>query len=152
MHRAIGAIGVGPERAVFREAISSRLEDRSRWSDRTDGGYAQPIFTTLLGGIVRSRTTAFYVDGTLAALHMGFLGVGPEPMSPWIVYAATQQDWNGMDLSLDFIRALDSSKATLLEPWFDFPQDVVLSFPQDFHHPVVQLAGHYLSLSVCFHH
>ncbi|KAJ7699452.1 hypothetical protein B0H14DRAFT_3653008 [Mycena olivaceomarginata] len=94
-----------------------------------------------------ARTLAYMVDGTWAAMFLVSLGVGPDPICPFLILAATQndRDWVG-NLSLAYVNALDPSAAALLAPWFQVTSEQTFKFPRDSAHPAVALVANHLSI------
>ncbi|KAJ7884405.1 hypothetical protein B0H14DRAFT_3743597 [Mycena olivaceomarginata] len=142
----VGANGQGPERAVYIAALNSRLQDGSRWT-ASSGFYFRPQFHPIPDIPKPARTLAYMVDGTWAAMFLVSLGVGPDPICPFLILAATQndRDWVG-NLSLAYINALDPSAAALLAPWFQVTSAQTFKFPRDSAHPAVALVANHLSI------
>ncbi|KAJ7629554.1 hypothetical protein B0H17DRAFT_1340039 [Mycena rosella] len=121
--REIGSNGNGVERSVLVAGLEGRLGKDSNWVNarwaRSSGMYSQPAFYPLADVRKLERMNAYTIDGTWAALFLVNLGVGPDPMCPFVILAATQPDRQWMaDLPLAYIEALDPSAASILAPWF----------------------------------
>jgi hypothetical protein len=63
------------------------------------------------------REDKFWVAGFWSAVHLVTLLLTPDPISPWLLYAAVYGE-SGLPTDLESIRALDPHSATTLEPWF----------------------------------
>lgn len=71
-----------------------------------------------------ARRDAFYVDGRYAALYIISQAAGPSPISPFVIFAATQMSRKALgELSLSLIHVLDPTSARILHPWFDVLAD-----------------------------
>ncbi|KAJ7103962.1 hypothetical protein B0H15DRAFT_942003 [Mycena belliarum] len=139
-----GANGLGVERAVLLCGLNSRFTDNNRWA-RTGGLYHRPIFYPDSDLSELERQEAFTVDGAWAAIFLVSLGIGPDPISPFLLIAATQttREWVG-ELSLSYIHEIDPSAAAMLAPWWAITHDQVFLFPRDSSHPGLALAIQYL--------
>ncbi|KAK7008038.1 hypothetical protein R3P38DRAFT_3593227 [Favolaschia claudopus] len=139
-----GATGYGPERAIFVQGLKLCLADSRRWGD-SDGMYKRPIFQSFEGYSDAALNSAFRVDGAWAALYLTQIGVGPDPLCPFLLIALSQKDRSWLSsLSLEYVNLLDPSAARALAPWFAIkPSDVVPA--KDLHrHPAVTLVAVYL--------
>lgn len=88
------------------------------------------------------RSEAFYVDGRYAAIHILTTEAGPMPMSPFLLFAATQTSRYALSsLTLSAIQTLDPEQAQLLQPWFELTREDV-SVVSDF--VPFELLQHYL--------
>jgi hypothetical protein len=75
------------------------------------------------------------------------LGLAPDPVSPWWIYAAIFGQ-HGLPNDLESIAVLDPASAVTLEPWFNFSASDVLGSTSS---PVGQLLVTYLEFgSVSF--
>jgi hypothetical protein len=115
-------MGIGPNRAVFRAGVHA-LVDMPIWGRRGD------FFHLVLFPLSESpRKRNFWVGGTWSALHMIHLGLAPDPITPWLLYAAV---CGRLPEKLTYIRALDPSSAAILEPWYNFSaSDILGNEPQ----------------------
>ncbi|KAJ7193574.1 hypothetical protein GGX14DRAFT_405473 [Mycena pura] len=122
---ASGAVGEGPENAVYIEALKSRLSDTSRWTQ--NGTYFRASFHSMKRARRSDVISEFRVDGT------------------WVVLFILQLDreWLG-EVTLSYIHAVDPGSAVILAPWFAVKHDTVLKMPHDAQGPVVALLEHYL--------
>ncbi|KAJ7624039.1 hypothetical protein DFH06DRAFT_1340068 [Mycena polygramma] len=142
----VGANGQGPERSTYIAGLNARLADGSRWG-WSSGSYSRPQFHPIPDMPKAARIQAYKVDGTWAALFLISLGIGPDPICPFLILAATQQnrDWIA-NLTLAYIHALDPVAAADLAPWWDITADKVFKFPEDAGHPGLALAAVHLNI------
>jgi hypothetical protein len=133
------AIGNGPTRAIFRAGIQALVQNSSLFGLQGDFYHL-----TLLQISASPRQSTLWAAGFWCALHMIALGLIPDPITPWLFYAVVFGK-EGLPKDLDYIRTLDPASAQLLEPWFQFHPDDVLS-PADFSNPVCQLLVQYLNI------
>lgn len=127
-------------RAVITEIVAG-----DRYWARTGSDYAVLHFTQLQP-IARLRK--LWADGTLAAIHIQTILAGPDPISPWLLYAAmcsSNSAWD--DLDYGFIESLDPDAAKTLQPWFSVNAGTTFS-PSDFTSPISLLLNHYCNLQV----
>ncbi|KAJ7750720.1 hypothetical protein DFH07DRAFT_827452, partial [Mycena maculata] len=112
-----------------------RVSDRLRWT-HTSRMYSRPKFFGLPNVQHKGTIRDFSIDGAWATLYMVTLGVGPNPICPFLLLTATFKDQHWVaDLSLEYIHALDPSAAKILTPWFEITPDTVFKFPKDTQHP-----------------
>ncbi|KAJ7749763.1 hypothetical protein B0H14DRAFT_2636350 [Mycena olivaceomarginata] len=138
------ATGPGPENSVYIRGLALRLSDKSRWV-KSGGVYFRPQFYGL--PIRREDVIAsFKVDGTWAALYTIQVGLGPEPICPFLLLAATQHNGAWLrSLTLTYINALDPSAAKTLAPWFAINAGDTFDLSKDAGHPGLVLALTYVS-------
>ncbi|KAF8197196.1 hypothetical protein K438DRAFT_1967442 [Mycena galopus ATCC 62051] len=138
------ATGPGPENSVFVRGLALRLSDKKRWI-KSGGVYFRPQFYGL--PIRRHEVIAsFKVDGTWAALYMIQVGLGPEPICPFLLLAVTQRDSTWLcGLTLAYINALDPSAAKTLAPWFAINAGDIFDLSKEAGHPGIVLALTYVS-------
>lgn len=99
----------------------------------------------------KERVDAFRIDGAWAALFILNLGVGPDPLCPFLLIALTQPNNNWMGkLTLAYIHALDPSAARTLAPVFAMSADLILKLPGDSNHPGLLRVLMYLTMEVSF--
>ncbi|KAJ6475689.1 hypothetical protein C8R47DRAFT_665113 [Mycena vitilis] len=147
-HLDAGANGQGPERSTYVAGLNARLADGSRWG-WSSGSYSRPQFHPIPDMPKTARIQAYKVDGTWAALFLISLGIGPDPICPFLILAATQQNRNWIgNLNLAYIYALDPVAAADLAPWWDITADKVFKFPEDNGHPGLALAAAHLNISL----
>jgi len=93
------------------------------------------------------RDTAAWIAGFWSAVHLITLKLTPDPISPWLLYAAVYGK-GGLPNDLNYIRALDPTAAKILEPWFSSqPTDII---SDDLLDPIRQLLITYLEIhEVC---
>ena len=113
------AFGNGPLRAVLRAGVK-RITQSHIFGLR--GNFYHPSFMPVTS---TSREKLFWIAGFWSAFHLISLKLAPDPITPWILYAAVYgQDDFAVDLN--YIHALDPVSARILEPWFAFRADDVL--------------------------
>jgi hypothetical protein len=94
------------------------------------------------------REASFWVAGFWSAIHLIALQLTPDPISPWLLYAALYGK-NGFPKDLNYIRALDPASAEILEPWFSFRTTDVIG--PGFTGPIQQLLITYLQIHEASH-
>jgi len=72
------------------------------------------------------RENTFWVAGFWSAFHLVALKLAPDPISPWLLYAAVYGE-AGFPTELEYIHAIDPASATILEPWYSFQATDTLS-------------------------
>jgi hypothetical protein len=94
------------------------------------------------------RENHFWRAGFWSAFHLITLLLTPDPISPWLLYAAVYGK-EGLPKDLDYIRALDPTSANILEPWFAFKATEILH--DGVLGPIQQLLMQYLDVhEVCY--
>ncbi|KAJ7662236.1 hypothetical protein DFH06DRAFT_1471791 [Mycena polygramma] len=133
------ASGQGVERSVYVRGLGHRVNDTQRWT-KSGGMYFRPKFYGMRQHLRKTHITEFTVDGAWAALYLISLGVGPDPLCPFMLLAATRKDTEWMaDLTLECIDALDPSAAEVLAPWFEVTADTVFQLGEPGQHPILPL-------------
>lgn len=136
------ALGDGPTRSVLRAGVRKVTENSPIFGLR--GEFYHPLFFPVASSY---RENAFWVAGFWSAIHVIALRLTPDPITPWLLYAAVYGR-DGFPTDLQYIRALDPVSAATLEPWYAFQftdtlRDGVLG-------PVQQLLMTYLDIhEVC---
>ncbi|KAJ7636687.1 hypothetical protein FB45DRAFT_1138486 [Roridomyces roridus] len=145
----LGAHGSGPERSVYLTALKKRLACEDRWAS-SNSSYKRPLFSPLKV-VDHERAAAYRVDGAWAALFLVSLRLGPDPLCPFMLLAASQnsREWIS-ELTLAEIHALDPSTAALLAPWFSVSHDRAFALPQEASHPALALAATYLPVQMSY--
>ena len=111
--------GKGPLAAVLRAGVQKLVDDSPIFTRR--GDFYHLAFLPVNFG----RHTLSWIAGFWSAIHLIALGISPDPISPWLLYAAVYGK-NDFPKDLHYIRALDPAAADILEPWFAFsPTDVI---------------------------
>jgi hypothetical protein len=128
------SIGPGPERAIYRQAIATAVQDRRFWAPAGSGGFFLPVFS-FANFVVRERCEIFSAYGSLLALHCYALGQGPIPVSIWLLVALTAGR-EGMLIPPEVLLALDPEAFDILAPWMTLKVSDPL--PTDLMHPLVQ--------------
>ncbi|KAJ7681811.1 hypothetical protein B0H14DRAFT_2655107 [Mycena olivaceomarginata] len=128
------AIGPGPERAAYRQAISNAVQDHRFWGPAASGGFFIPVFS-MAGITTPERCQIFAAYGSLLAIHSFTLGQGPIPVSIWLLLALVSGK-SGMLIPSDVLVALDPDAFDTLAPWLTM--EVTDSVPSDFRHPLCQ--------------
>jgi hypothetical protein len=106
-------VGDGPLCAVLRAGVFS-LTQLPIFGLR--GEFYHPHFIPMVSIL---RKQQFWMAGFWSAMHLILLGLAPDPISPWLLYAAVYGK-DGLPIDLDYIRALDPTSASILQPWFLF--------------------------------
>ncbi|KAJ7635875.1 hypothetical protein B0H17DRAFT_1149645 [Mycena rosella] len=117
-----GAIstGPGPERAVYRLAIATAIQNSEFWVEAGSSGYYIPVLS-MASVAIPDRCQTFSAFGSLLALHAYTLGQGPFP---------------GMVIPKDVLAALDPVAFDILAPWLSMsPSDPM---PTNIVHPLCQ--------------
>ncbi|KAM6494941.1 hypothetical protein JOM56_009564 [Amanita muscaria] len=123
-----GSTGIGPIREVYDTALSLRIKDEKRWSASTTGGYHTVNLCSNPAMEDRSLALEYKVDGMMFALYLITVGVGPDPISPFVLYAACVDDIESMQLPKDYALGMvpDDSTAKAACEIFQFcPTDTV---------------------------
>ncbi|KAM6497898.1 hypothetical protein JOM56_005846 [Amanita muscaria] len=123
-----GSTGIGPIREVYDTALSLRIKDEKRWSASTTGGYHTVNLCSNPAMEDRSLALEYKVDGMMFALYLITVGVGPDPISPFVLYAASVDDIESMQLPKDYALGMvpDDSTAKAACEIFQFcPTDTV---------------------------
>ncbi|KAM6499074.1 hypothetical protein JOM56_004582 [Amanita muscaria] len=123
-----GSTGIGPVREVYDTALSLRIRDEKRWSPSTTGGYHTVNLCSNPAMEDKSLALEYKVDGMLFALYLITVGVGPDPISPFVLYAACVDDVESMELPKDYALGMvpDDSTAKAVDEIFEFnPTDTV---------------------------
>ncbi|KAJ7127769.1 hypothetical protein C8R44DRAFT_873567 [Mycena epipterygia] len=109
------ATGRGPIRAVFTAGLQEIVGDPLRWGAR--GPYFMPVWSAP-NLRIPSRLTAYWAAGRWAALSiMHRDGLGPDPISPFLLILAILGFEDGLELQYHLIAALDPAAAETLLPW-----------------------------------
>lgn len=123
LKNATYGIGDGPLRAVMRAVVEAIGRNNTVW--RVGTRYNKIHFNGL-PSLDRQRT--LWAHGILAAIHIQTLLLGPDPISPWILYAAMcdgPSAWDDLDFSL--IERLDPDAAKTLSHWWPITKDTTFS-------------------------
>ncbi|KAM6489605.1 hypothetical protein JOM56_014927 [Amanita muscaria] len=123
-----GSTGIGPVREVYDTALLLRIRDEKRWSPSTTGGYHTVNLCSNPAMEDKSLALEYKVDGMLFALYLITVGVGPDPISPFVLYAACVDDVESMELPKDYALGMvpDDSTAKAVDEIFEFnPTDTV---------------------------
>jgi hypothetical protein len=112
--------GDGPNCAVFRRGVRLLVENSPQWGRR--GDFYHPVLSPL---ITPARLRDFWVAGVWCAIHIIHLGLAPDPVSPWWLFAIVYGQ-DGLPSDLTGIQALDPNSANILEPWFKFTESDTL--------------------------
>jgi hypothetical protein len=93
------------------------------------------------------RKNEHWGAGFWSAIHLISLKLTPDPITPWLFYAAVYGE-SEFPTEQDYIRGMDPYSATILEPWYAFHAGDVL--PNGVNGPVQQLLMTYLGVyEVC---
>jgi hypothetical protein len=133
-----GGIGRGPLASVLRAGVQIITKKSPVFN--LGGDYYQPSFLSVLSN---HRVTRFWIAGFWSAVHLITLLLTPDPISPWLFYAAVYGK-EGIPTDLAYIRALDPASAKILGPWFTFAATDCLD--GDLLGPIHQLLVTYLEI------
>jgi hypothetical protein len=131
-------VGNGPVCSVLRAGVHRLVEKSPIFNLRGDFYHA-----SFLPVISLHRENSFWVAGFWSAIHLVTLLLAPDPISPWLLYAAAYGK-EGFPTDLNYIRALDPTSAQILDPWFAFGAADTLS--DDVLGPIQQLLMTYLDV------
>ncbi|KAF8350837.1 hypothetical protein F5887DRAFT_1069801 [Amanita rubescens] len=104
--------GVGLTRTVYREALQMSVES-DRWIPSTNKGYHILHLPANVYLDNRDQTKDFQVEGNLAALYLLHLAVGPDPISPFVIFAASINSLDEFNFDINFARATIHDQETL---------------------------------------
>lgn len=92
----------------------------------------------------------YRVDGILAALYVINLGIGPDPISPFVIYAACHNDAKCMDFDLSYLSALilDDELYEIVEIVYQFNTLEALNTSALHQNPLLKWAIHLLGIEV----
>ncbi|KAJ7833508.1 hypothetical protein B0H14DRAFT_3710538 [Mycena olivaceomarginata] len=127
-------VGPGPERALYRHAISTATQDHRYWAPAASGHFFVPVFS-ITSIAIPERFQVFAAYGALLALHCFILGQGPIPISPWLLLALVSGK-PGMLVPTPVLLALDPDAFDTLAPWLTMKVDDPM--PSNLMHPVCQ--------------
>jgi hypothetical protein len=131
-------IGDGPVCSVLRAGVRKLTENSPIFNLR--GDFYHPSFLSVTSSY---RENSFWVAGFWSAVHLVTLLLTPDPISPWVLYAAAYGK-GGLPKELKYIRTLDPTSAQILEPWFTFGATDTLS--DGVFGPIQQLLMTYLDV------
>jgi len=122
--------GIGPVREVFDAALSLRANDGKRWCMSTTGGYHTIMLCANPALEDESVALEYKIDGMLAALYLITVGVGPDPISPFVLLAASANEIGSMVLPQEYIMGMipDEPTALSVREVFDFKPDDIIDF------------------------
>jgi hypothetical protein len=108
------------------------------------GDYYHPLFVPMVSA---RRDQYFWIAGFWCALHLIKLRLAPDPITPWLLYAAVYGK-EGLPVDVEYIHALDPASATILRPWFSFSATDILD--DSLTGPIQQILITYLDIhEVC---
>lgn len=141
--------GDGPFRATFATALSIRLQS-SRWQASTSTTYSKIQLAENDTFLPPSQIDEYRVDGILAALYVINLGIGPDPISPFVIYAACHNDAKCMDFDLSYLSALilDDELYEIVEIVYQFNTLEALNTSALHQNPLLKWAIHLLGIEV----
>lgn len=140
-NRATRGIGDGPQLATIRASINT-VKTSKLWGELN--GFYRPLLYTVPAHPPRERVAQLWAYGALMAIHLVVASLGPDPVSPWILYACIFGTFDHIDPEL--IHYLDPTAAEVLRPWFAFTSSDTFA-ALDYFHPVRQLLVTYLDIS-----
>ena len=91
-------------RTVYRLALEETTAS-SQWRRSTTNGYHILYLSSNPSLNLCNNTIDYQVDGMLAALYMTYLAVGPDPISPFIILAASVDSIQDFHFGIEFARA-----------------------------------------------
>lgn len=91
-------------RTVLRLALDKRTTS-DRWTSSATNGYHVLSLSPNPDLEIRNKSIDYQVDGMFAALYMTYLAVGPDPISPFILLAASINSVDDFNFDMDFARA-----------------------------------------------
>ncbi|KAF8173419.1 hypothetical protein K438DRAFT_1772222 [Mycena galopus ATCC 62051] len=128
------AIGPGPERAVYRHAIATAVQNHHFWAPAASSGFFIPVFS-IASVEIPERCQMFAAYGSLLALHCVILGQGPIPISIWLLLALVAGK-EGMLIPPAVLLALDPEAFDALTPWLTLKRNDPM--PSNLMHPTCQ--------------
>ncbi|TDL28984.1 hypothetical protein BD410DRAFT_834985 [Rickenella mellea] len=136
------APGDGPERAVIRYAVRNVMCADPEFVRPQNEGYTLVLRPTNSISST-ARQNKFRAYGTLCALHIAWLGLCPDPISPFLI----QSILGGPEslINLEFIGHISPSLAVELSAW---PSNHAEELPTGLHSPVALLVSQALNLSM----
>ncbi|KAL7283154.1 hypothetical protein ACG7TL_002580 [Trametes sanguinea] len=111
------ALGAGPQQAVLRMAIQKMTDEHAFWSDI--GAYKSLNFHGSKDGGLAKREAILKACGFLCYMHLAVLGVGPEPVSPFLLLAVLEGR-RALTVDRQSIDELDPGAFKTLKPWYDW--------------------------------
>ncbi|KAM6495105.1 hypothetical protein JOM56_009728 [Amanita muscaria] len=124
----ITTTGLGPVREVYDTALSLRITDGTRWAASTTGGYHTIHLCDNPDLEEEDVALEYMVDGLLFALYLITVGVGPDPISPFVLLAASAKDIQDVELPQDYVLGMIPDEATaegLREVYHFKPNDII---------------------------
>ncbi|KAI1783770.1 hypothetical protein LXA43DRAFT_1102144 [Ganoderma leucocontextum] len=115
-----GAIGRGVTRNLLREAIQVALRVPNLWQTR--GRYSTIEFRPYAQE--RERGLHLRSCGFLCLLHMVALGAGPDPISPFLLRAAIEDEDVALQIDAALLRLLAPDDFATLIPWISHDKSV----------------------------
>jgi hypothetical protein len=99
-------------REVYDTALSLRVNDGNRWAASTTGGY-HTIHLCDNPELEDEKVAFEYmVDGLLFALYLITVGVGPDPISPFVLLATSADCLPLLQLQQDYVLGMIPDEAT----------------------------------------
>jgi hypothetical protein len=139
------AIGLGPERGVYRAVPAIMSSDRNFWMMRNQ--HLVPVFSpTRQSNPIRLAT--FKVYGSYLGLHMALFGQGAAPTS-FALPLAFVRGPKAMRISPHYLHAMDPEAATKLSPWFEMRATDPMPTIQHAEHPLVLFLVDELNMQAC---
>ncbi|KAJ2985620.1 hypothetical protein NUW54_g10088 [Trametes sanguinea] len=111
------ALGAGPQQAILRAAVQKMTDEGALWTDA--GAYKSLNFHGSKDGGLAKREAILKACGFLCHMHLAVLGVGPEPVSPFLLLAAIEGR-RALTVDRRFIEVLDPGAFKSLKPWSDW--------------------------------
>lgn len=113
---------------MYDTALSLRVADGTRWAASTTGGYHTIHLCDNPDLEEENVALEYMVDGLLFALYLITVGVGPDPISPFVLLAASAKDIQDVELPQDYVLGMIPDEATaegLREVYHFKPNDII---------------------------
>ena len=104
--------GIGLVCTIYHEALEKSTQS-DRWTaSTTKGNHVLHLArNTYLN--TWDKTKDYQVEGNLAALYLSHLAVGPDPISPFVILAASIDSLDHFNFDLNFAKAMIHDQETL---------------------------------------
>jgi hypothetical protein len=104
--------GIGLICTIYRKALEKSTKS-DRWTASTTKGYHILHFAPNAYLDTCDKTKDYQVEGNLAALYLSHLAVGPKPISPFVILAASIDSLDHFDFDINFAKATIHNHETL---------------------------------------
>ena len=115
--------GDGVVRTVYQSALQQSTKSH-RWKPSTAKGY-HILHLSRNPDLAVDETMEYRVEGQIAALFTAHFAVGPDPISPFVILAATIDKIDEFEFDIDFARAMihDTELLKKVEQIFNLPPE-----------------------------